>query len=76
MRRFRLKFFDPDVMDWRYLRSFGRRGSTSESWCAGQYTTTELEHHANLENRTTQYHCIASSILAAIDSGHLTKEYV
>lgn len=76
MRRFRLKFFDPDTMDYKYLRPLLRRGSTDCSWQAGDYTVAELEYFANLEQRCTTQHHIAASILAAIDSGHLTKEYV
>lgn len=77
MRRFRLKFFDPDTMDYKYLLPCGTRGSTSASWQAGEYTTAELEHTAKMRHVVDApgYH-IAASILAAIDSGHLTKEYV
>lgn len=74
MRRFRLKFFDPDVMDWRYLHPMGRRGSTAESWKAGQYTMAELEYAARPDSLAT--HRVHGAILAAIESGHLTKEYV
>lgn len=76
MRRFRLKFFDPDVMEYRYLLRLGHRGSTSSSWAAGEYTLAELEHHANLQQCVTAKQNIAAAILAAIESGHLTKEYV
>lgn len=74
MRRFRLKFFDPDTMDWRYLLPFGRRGSTAESWRAGEYTMAGLEAAAAPDSCAT--HRTHGAILAAIDSGHLTKEYV
>lgn len=76
MRRFRLKFFDPDTMDYKYLLRFGTRGSTPNSWQAGEFTIANLEHYANPQHAKLMQPEIAASILVAIDSGHLTKEYV